>query len=58
MTDAKSKEVSDDEIFSRLPKAYQILVKFARERGLIEEGKSGQANSKRNQGGEEGSDAR
>ena len=52
------KESADDEILSRLPKAYQILVEFARERGLIGEGKSGQANPKRHEGGGEGSDER
>ena len=57
MTDAKSKEPIDDEIFRRLPKAYQILVEFARERGIIGNERPSDRSEQRNQGGEEGSDA-
>lgn len=51
MTDAKSKEPVDDEIFEHLPPAFKLLVEFARERGLIESRKQGQAPLKQHKGG-------
>ena len=44
MTDTK--ESIDDEIFWRFPKACQILIEFARERGILE--------PKKESGGEKG----
>ena len=57
MMGAESKETIDDEIFGRLPKAYRILVEFARERGLIESREMGQATSKQHEGGKPNADA-
>lgn len=50
MTDAKSKEPIEDEVFEHLPPAFKLLVKFARERGIIGNerpgGRSGQERSR------------
>ena len=51
MTDAKSKEPVEDEIFQRLPPAFKLLVEFARECGLIEFREQGQATSKQHKEG-------
>ena len=35
MTDAKSKEPIEDEVFEHLPPAFKLLVEFARQKGII-----------------------
>ena len=53
MSSTKSEKPAEDEIFQRLPPAFKLLVKFARERGIIGNERPGDRSGQRNQGGQE-----